>query len=85
MNPPEEARRKPCENPGHYAKKLGPKGPRTKDSIRTSAKTARNPKENLTLQDWITVFAFVDSHPNLGQSAIIRYFRSKADGALVFG
>jgi hypothetical protein len=68
-----------------YARKPGPKGKQTKDSPATSAKTvATETHENLTLHDWMTVFAFIDAHPALGQTAVVEHFKSKAVGALVF-
>jgi hypothetical protein len=40
--------------------------------------------ENLTLHDWMTVFAFIDQHPGITQGDIMKHFASKSDGALSF-
>ncbi|KAJ7263550.1 hypothetical protein C8J57DRAFT_981617, partial [Mycena rebaudengoi] len=39
---------------------------------------------NLTLYDWMNVFAFVDEHPRMSQQSITEHFRSLQTGALVF-
>jgi hypothetical protein len=41
-------------------------------------------RKNLTLHDWMTVFAFVDSHPDLGQPKIVQHFKTKLMGTLTF-
>jgi hypothetical protein len=41
-------------------------------------------RENLTLGDWLTVFAFIDNHPSHSQGEVVRHFSQKKDGALVF-
>ncbi|KAF8262143.1 hypothetical protein EI94DRAFT_1468226, partial [Lactarius quietus] len=40
--------------------------------------------KNLTVHDWLTVFAFVDTHPNISQTGVCNHFHSLADGALEF-
>jgi hypothetical protein len=30
--------------------------------------------DNLTLHDWMMVFAFIDAHPGMGQAAIVEHF-----------
>ncbi|KIK80288.1 hypothetical protein PAXRUDRAFT_766352 [Paxillus rubicundulus Ve08.2h10] len=39
------------------------------DAPATSAKSIKSNKhhDNLTLHDWLTVFSFIDSHPNTSQ------------------
>jgi hypothetical protein len=77
--------RKPRNKPAPYASKPGPKGKRVKEQPATSAKQQVDAKrDNLTLQDWLTVFAFIDDHPSLGQSAVVAHFKGRAEGALVF-
>ena len=39
---------------------------------------------NLTLHDWLTVFAFIDSHPDMSQENVVTYFKTRAEGALYF-
>jgi hypothetical protein len=72
--------RKPT--PYSYAQKPGPK-PKA-DAPKTSAKKATKTRDNLTLRDWMTVFAFMDSHPDMAQTAIVDHFKSKSANALVF-
>ena len=80
--PPEPAR-KPREKPKPYQRK--PKLPVAKDAPRTSGKIIKeHGRENLTLHDWMTVFAFVDQHPGMTQGDIVKHFASKSDGALIF-
>ncbi|KIK22667.1 hypothetical protein PISMIDRAFT_102181, partial [Pisolithus microcarpus 441] len=39
---------------------------------------------NLTLSDWMTVYSYVDSHPDASQVDIVWHFSSLAIGALLF-
>ncbi|KAG8215526.1 hypothetical protein J3R82DRAFT_9178, partial [Butyriboletus roseoflavus] len=39
---------------------------------------------NLTLHDWLTVFAFMDTHLDTSQGAVVKHFKSCHDGALIF-
>jgi hypothetical protein len=74
---------KPCEKPAPYACK--PKVVKDKNAPRTSTQPAKNGTwDNLTLQDWITVYGFVDAHLSMLQMEVVNYFKSKADGTLVF-
>jgi hypothetical protein len=50
----------------------------------TSTKLVNTKRDNLTLQDWLTVYSFIDDHPDLSQSAVVAHFKSRAEGALVF-
>jgi hypothetical protein len=84
---PVEKQRKPRETGKPY--KLKPKEPKAKvkkaDLPKTSAKpvaSARKPQ--LTLADWMTVYAYVDAHPKTSQGDIVRYFATRAEGALEF-
>jgi len=80
---PPKPTRKPREMPKPYHRK--PKNPIVKDAPRTAAKSAKVKKhENVTLHDWMTVYAFIDEHPGLTQGDIVEHFSSKSDGALVF-
>src|SRR5882762_8218738 len=73
---PPEPTRKPREMPKPYHRK--PKNPIVKDAPRTAAKSAKVKKhENLTLHDWMTVYAFIDEHPGLTQGDIVEHFSSK--------
>ena len=56
-----------------------------KNVLKTSVKpVAKKGRVNLTLADWLGVFAFMDDHPLLSQEEIVRYFQEKFDGALEF-
>ena len=77
--------RQPRDKPAPYARKPGPKGKHTKDKPETSAKSvATKHRDNLTLQDWLTVFAFIDAHPTLSQERVVDHFSSLAKGSLKF-
>lgn len=38
----------------------------------------------MTLHDWMTVFAYIDDHPLLGQADIVEHFKTKKENALEF-
>ena len=67
-----------------YTRKPGPHV--DKDRPKTSAKLAKtkSTRENLTLSDWLTVFAYIDNHPSHSQGQVVRHFSEKVDGALIF-
>jgi hypothetical protein len=82
---PVERVRKPRDKPAPYARKPGPKGNHAKDRPKTSAKSAATHQcDNLTLQDWLTIFAFIDAHPTLSQERVVDHFSSLEKGALKF-
>ena len=82
---PVERVRKPRDKPAPYARKPGPKGKHTNNRPETSAKsTVTKRRDNLTLQDWLIVFAFVDAHPTLSQERVVDHFSSLEKGALKF-
>jgi hypothetical protein len=40
---------------------------------------------NLSVQDWITVFQFIDNHPGIAQAAVVQHFKTLPDSeALIF-
>ena len=42
-------------------------------------------RENLTLLDWMTVYAYVDTLPQpIHQGRVVRYFATRPEGALLF-
>ena len=66
-----------------YASKPGPKTPwKVSASSAISARSCQH--KNLTINDWLTVFAFIDNHPGISQTSVCNYFHSLADGALEF-
>ena len=76
-------RRKPRPKPAPYARK--PTQKHSKDAPATSAKQQNtSSRENLTLHDWLTVFAYIDEHPTTSQADVVQHFATKHTGALVF-
>ncbi|KAF9219961.1 DDE-domain-containing protein [Gyrodon lividus] len=79
-------KRKPRGKPAQYnqpAKKQ-------KTAHKVSATSAQPPvaqsttRSNLTLSDWMMVFAYVNSHPTLPQNCIVEHFQTLKSGALIF-
>ena len=59
--------------------------PKPKDTPATSAvPPAKQSRQNLTLSDWMTVFAYIDSHRDMKQAAVVKYFRTRPSGHLIF-
>ena len=54
------------------------------DAPRTSAQSPNTSRQNLTLADWLTVYAYIDAHPSATQSNIVEHFRTLQSGALTF-
>ena len=71
----EHAPYKPCQ-PKVVVDKKAPK-----TSVRPIQSHKRN---NLTLHDWMTVFAYIDAHPGMSQDAIVEHFKTRAEGTLTF-
>ena len=66
-----------------YTSKPGPKTPQKVPA--TSAISAKSrQRKNLTVNDWLTVFAFIDTHPHISQTSVCDHFRTLADSALEF-
>jgi hypothetical protein len=81
---PPEAKRKPRERPQPYKRQPKQSKP-TADAPKTSAKPAEsNRRENLTLHDWLTVFKWMDDHPEETQKDVIDHFATRKEGALIF-
>ena len=66
-----------------YASKPGPKTPRKAPASSAISAKSRQHK-NLTINDWLTVFAYIDNHPGISQASVCSHFRSLVDGALEF-
>ena len=63
------------QTPKETPAKSGP-GPVTPAS---SAKPLeKKQRQNLTLYDWLTVFAYIDEHPDETQTDIVNFFRTRA-------
>ncbi|KAI5982211.1 hypothetical protein EDD15DRAFT_2139688, partial [Pisolithus albus] len=81
---PLEPKRKPRTHHAPY-KPHQPKGIQDKNLPRTSAHTTQPVKRvNLTIQDWLTVFSYIDEHPGISQDAIVQHFKTIPNGALIF-
>jgi hypothetical protein len=82
----ESKKRKPCNKPAPYQRQ--PKKPKVKDTPVTSAQLATvhttTARQNLTLNDWLTVFTYIDAHPAMPQCDIVNHFKSLQSGALIF-
>jgi hypothetical protein len=79
----DERKRKPRTNVAPYIRRV-PKQPKA-DIPKTSAKkTPKHARENLTLNDWLTVVAYFDSHQPISQHETVEYFSNRPEGALVF-
>ena len=77
---PSESVRMPRDKPAPYSHKPGPKGKHTSPRHTKSTATKKTPScDNLTLQDWLTVFPFIDIHPSFSQDDIVQHFASKPD------
>ena len=74
---------KPHEKPVPYKPCTHQEKPK-KNALKSSACLRKKAHENLTLHDWMTVFQYVDEHSSLSQQAIVKYFETKAKGALIF-
>ncbi|KIK75662.1 hypothetical protein PAXRUDRAFT_80641, partial [Paxillus rubicundulus Ve08.2h10] len=77
-------KRKPRDKPKQY-NRPAKKQKNKQDVPSTSAQPAQSTtRSNLTLSDWITVFAYIDSHPTVPQNCVVNHFRTLKSGALVF-
>ena len=82
--PAELQTRKARPKPTPYHRK--PREKARADAPATSAKSIETKKcrENLTLHDWLTVFTFIDSHPDTPQERVVEHFKTRREGALEF-
>lgn len=79
-----EQKRKPRTEHAPY-KPRKPKVVVDKKAPKTSAQPIQSRKRNnLTLHDWMTVFAYIDAHPGTSQDAIVEHFKTRAEGTLTF-
>ena len=78
-----ESTHKSCNKPPPYHRKTKPVV--EKGTPKTSAQpVTKQGRENLTIYDWLTVFAFWDEHPSMNRTGIINHFKARAEGALLF-
>ncbi|KAG6330564.1 hypothetical protein ID866_8525 [Astraeus odoratus] len=38
----------------------------------------------ITLHDWLTVFAYIDAHPDQSHDSIVKHFKTQHEGRLIF-
>ncbi|KAJ8589612.1 hypothetical protein M405DRAFT_899471 [Rhizopogon salebrosus TDB-379] len=62
---------------------------RRKNAEDTPQTSAHSPecstsRQNLTLSDWMAVYSFVGTHPDMPQAEVVRHFKSLKSSALVF-
>ena len=68
----------PCPKPAPYKwkpKEAGPKGPgpNPTSSVK-SPSLAKKQCQNLTTYDWLTIFAYIDKHPDETQTDVVNFF-----------
>jgi hypothetical protein len=75
---------KPREKPAPYKQHLETVT-KNKDAPTTSAKPHKvMTQKNLTLNDWLIVFTYIDTHPHQSQAEIVLHFENELTGALAF-
>jgi hypothetical protein len=75
---------KPHEKPAPYKPCKRQEKPK-KDAPKSSAQCIEKKScKNLTLHDWMTVLQFIDEHPAMSQQAIVKHFKTRVEGALIF-
>ena len=71
------------DKPKPYALKPGPKAPQKAPATSAISIKSRQ-RKNLTINDWLTGFAFIDTHPSISQTSVCNRFNFLTDGALEF-
>jgi hypothetical protein len=88
IHPPMERTRKVRDKPQPYIrskkKAAAPKDPNAFVAKTSAAPPEKKKRENLTLQDWFDVFLYIDEHPLLDQTEIVKHFSTRAEGKLIF-
>jgi hypothetical protein len=79
----QNAQKKPAPE---IANKPRPPVKKKQDIPKSSARPIQeNARQNLTLYDWLTVFAYIDTLPKpIKQGAVVEHFQSLPTGALIF-
>jgi hypothetical protein len=68
--------------PGPYKKH--DKKSKDQNVPKTTAKIIQKRKENLTLHNWMMVFCWMDDHPGISQTEVVKHFQTRAEGVLIF-
>ena len=77
-------KRKPHSTPVEYNRRPKKSKVLGVDMPRTSAQTTQTSRKNLTLADWLTIFAYIDAHPSVPQKDVVKHFSTLKIGALLF-
>jgi len=82
----EEWKRKRAKQPIQRSKGHQRVPGRSKDTPKSSTRpTEKTAHENLTLLDWMTVYAYVDTLPQpIHQGEVVKYFATRPEGRLLF-
>ncbi|KIK79000.1 hypothetical protein PAXRUDRAFT_770962 [Paxillus rubicundulus Ve08.2h10] len=74
---------KPRKKPTKYT--WSAKRQKVNDAPNTSTQPAKSTScQNLTLGDWLTIYAYINSHPSISQLDVVTHFQTLRTGALVF-
>ena len=71
------------DKPKPYASKPSPTTPQ-KAPVTSVISIKSQKQKNLTINDWLTIFTFIDTHPGISQTSVCNHFQSLTDGALEF-
>ena len=84
--PQEEWMRKRAKQPIQHSKGHQCVPGRSKDTPKSSTRpTEKTARENLTLLDWMVVYAYVDTLPQpIHQGEVVKYFANRREGRLLF-
>ncbi len=69
-----ERKQKPRNEHAPY-KPRKPKTGANKNGPKSSAQPQKKQRSNLTLYDWMMVFAYIDEHPDTSQDKIVKHTR----------
>ena len=67
-----------------YSRKPGPKGPHRQNQPVSAARQIKQPSKQLTNQDWLTVFMWIDTNSPRSQRDIVDHFANRHNGPLHF-
>jgi Tc5 transposase DNA-binding domain len=83
--PPEPRQKVHKPQATHKPYNRAPKLPTNGQQLKTSAiAPQKHSRHNLTLNDWLVVVAYYDTHQPISQEEVIKHFATKEDGALIF-
>ena len=56
----------------------------TEDVATSAQPPPQTSRQNLTLADWLLVYAYIDAHPGVSQGNVVEHFQTRHEGALIF-